>query len=178
MTDTTLRGHYAGFITRLIAFLLDVAIIAVVGSITVSVTAYLLSLVGFDVSGCATLESTNTVSIWLCTIFLLLAPFLGVTFTVIYILLFWTLVGQTPGKAIMGVRIVRLDGEHMNLWTSIRRLIGYALSLALFGLGFVWMLADDRRQDWADKLAQTCVIYSWDARFTDNNFLQRMIGRA
>jgi uncharacterized RDD family membrane protein YckC len=178
MNETSLRGHYAGFVTRLLAFLLDAAILFIVGSVTVLISTYLLSLVGFDVSQCATHVTTNTIYGWLCAFSLFIAPFLGGVFAVAYVLIFWTLAGQTPGKAIMGVRIVRLDGQHMSLWNSIRRLIGYAISLAVLGVGFLWMLADDQRQGWHDKLAQTCVVYSWDARYTDNNLLRRMFGRA
>jgi hypothetical protein len=43
------------------------------------------------------------------------------------------------------------------------RWLGYQLCLATLGIGFLWVLVDDRRMGWHDKLARTCVIYSWKA---------------
>ena len=53
----------------------------------------------------------------------------------------------------------------IDLFLSERtRLLTYGLSLAAVGIGFLFILSDDRRQGWHDKIAGTCVIYSWKAR--------------
>jgi uncharacterized RDD family membrane protein YckC len=44
----------------------------------------------------------------------------------------------------------------------------------LFFLGFLWILIDNRRQGWHDKMAGTCVIYNWPAR-PDENFLRKRL---
>jgi uncharacterized RDD family membrane protein YckC len=70
----------------------------------------------------------------------------------------------------MGVRVVRLDGHSMGIRRSIVRYIGYFISLFSLTLGFLWVLWDDRRQGWQDKLARTCVVYAWEA-VPDERFL-------
>ena len=64
----------------------------------------------------------------------------------------------------------------MNLVTGIRRLLGYLVSTGSLGMGFLWMLIDDRRQGWHDKIAGTCVVYSWEAR-QNEEFLDRVMGK-
>lgn len=67
--------------------------------------------------------------------------------------------GQTPGKAALGIRIVKLNGAQLTAWDAIlRNIIGYYLSGLFFVLGYLWALWDERRQGWHDKLAGTVVI--------------------
>jgi hypothetical protein len=47
---------------------------------------------------------------------------------------------------------------------AVIRFVGYFASLATVGLGFLWVLIDDRRQGLHDKMARTVVVYSWEAR--------------
>jgi uncharacterized RDD family membrane protein YckC len=69
--------------------------------------------------------------------------------------------GQTAGMRILGIYIVRVDGRPFTLrLAAVRHLIGYPLSMALFFLGFLWMLWDPRQQGWHDKLAHTIVVVS------------------
>jgi uncharacterized RDD family membrane protein YckC len=83
-----------------------------------------------------------------------------VVFLQVYWILFWMLAGQTPGKRLMGLRIIRVDGGRVTIGACIRRLIGYYLSAFLM-LGFIWVLFDSRRQGFHDKLAGTLVLYAW-----------------
>jgi uncharacterized RDD family membrane protein YckC len=67
--------------------------------------------------------------------------------------------GQTPGKAALGIRIVKLDGTRLTALDAIlRNVIGYAISAFFLLLGYLWILVDSRRQGWHDKLARTVVI--------------------
>ena len=81
-----------------------------------------------------------------------------------YWLIFWTVTGQTIGKRIMGVRVVRMDGQRMKVGNSVRRILMYFVSMVPFFLGFLWILINDERRGWHDKVANTCVIYAWNAR--------------
>lgn len=75
------------------------------------------------------------------------------------IALFWHLYQATPGKLLLGCRIVDArSGGHPQAWQILVRLLGYALSAAPAGLGFFWMIWDRRRQGWHDKLARTLVV--------------------
>lgn len=67
--------------------------------------------------------------------------------------------GQSFGKRLMGLRVVRTDGQPPTYQTAIlRHLVGYPLSFLALGLGLLWMFWDTRQQCWHDKLAKTVVI--------------------
>jgi uncharacterized RDD family membrane protein YckC len=159
-----LQGHYAGFVSRLVATLVDLAIIAVANVAMAWATIELMAYVGIDLRNCPDLDSDATIVAILCHGVLAVAVLIGAWGPAVYALFFWSTTGQTPGKAVMGVRVVRLDGKPMGFWTAVRRVAGYGLSLAAVGIGFLFILSDDRRQGWHDKIAGTCVIYSWKAR--------------
>ncbi len=165
-----LRGQYAGFVSRLVAYLIDRGIILGVIAIMTAVTAYLFQLVGLDVVTCTPglyFEGIVCASVKLLTLFFVLA------FAPIYTITFWTLAGQTPGKYLLGLRIYRMDGEHLTLRRSIRRYVGYLLSFLAFGLGFLWITIDDQRQGFHDMFADTCVVYAWDA-FQNQRLINRL----
>ncbi|MBI4389586.1 MAG: RDD family protein [Nitrospinae bacterium] len=66
--------------------------------------------------------------------------------------------GQTPGKKLLGVRVVRVDGEPMDYKTAFNRFAGYSVSGSVFFLGFIWALFDRNQQTWHDKMAHTIVV--------------------
>jgi uncharacterized RDD family membrane protein YckC len=71
----------------------------------------------------------------------------------------WWLFQGTPGKLLLGCRIVDArDGGRPRLWQVLVRLLGYGLSALPLGLGFLWMIWDKRHQAWHDKLARTLVV--------------------
>jgi uncharacterized RDD family membrane protein YckC len=82
----------------------------------------------------------------------------------LYFVLFWAAVGQTPGMGLLGIKIVRPNGKPPSFWRSLARYFGYILSLICLGLGFIWILFDAKRQGWFDKIAGTYVVYSREAR--------------
>lgn len=89
------------------------------------------------------------------------------------ITLLWWLFQGTPGKLLLGMRIVDArDGGPLRLWQVLARLLGYALSALPLGLGFIWMLRDKRRQGWHDKLARTVVVEDDESRLS----LQQLTG--
>ncbi len=70
----------------------------------------------------------------------------------------WTHGGQTIGYKAMGLRVVRLrDGGPIGWGQALGRFLSYIIS-GIFGLGYIWILFDGRRQGWHDKLAGTVVI--------------------
>jgi uncharacterized RDD family membrane protein YckC len=80
------------------------------------------------------------------------------------VLLSWLIFQGTPGKLLSGCRIVDAEsGGRARPFQLVLRLIGYAISLAPAGLGFLWMLWDRRGQGWHDKLARTQVVEDDDA---------------
>lgn len=77
------------------------------------------------------------------------------------IVLFWRFRGGTPGKMAIGAQIVDAEtlGPPSNLQLVIRYL-GYFVSTLVFGIGFLWIIWDGRKQGWHDKLGRTVVIKS------------------
>ena len=66
--------------------------------------------------------------------------------------------GRTPGKWLLNIRIVRLDGKPLGYWVSFERFGGYAASLFTGFEGFLRILWDPNRQGLEDKLAETVVV--------------------
>ena len=66
--------------------------------------------------------------------------------------------GRTPGKRVMGLRVVRLTGEPLGLFRSFERAGGYAAGFATGLLGFARVWWDPNRQAIHDKIAETVVV--------------------
>ena len=166
----SLRGHPAGFVTRYIAFLLDVLVVAIASLLFITVARVTLDFFGINTLLASAADSRDvagqTVVLsgamrWLLTV---AGGFL--TFGV-YSIAAWLLVGKTVGKALMGLRVLGQDGRRLTFSQALIRALSYYVSgLALF-IGFLWVLVDDRRQTWHDKLARTIVVYEWDAQYEE-----------
>jgi uncharacterized RDD family membrane protein YckC len=173
----SLQGYYAGFTSRAVAILIDIAIISLVSAVVIGAMS-----VFFD------LPSVQRFIRWLNSVLpgsdqiffaLTSARFAGlfyVVFLYLYFVFFFSTTGQTVGKAIMGLRVVTTDGRRMGVRRSFIRTLAYTLSLMPLGLGFLWVLGEDRRKAWHDKIAHTYVLYVWDARY-EENFLRNAVYR-
>jgi uncharacterized RDD family membrane protein YckC len=72
--------------------------------------------------------------------------------------LMWKLKGTTIGGLVCGIKVVRRDGAEINWDTAIVRALGCFLSMVVAGLGFLWIVFDEDRQAWHDKIAGTLVV--------------------
>jgi uncharacterized RDD family membrane protein YckC len=70
----------------------------------------------------------------------------------------WKLKGTTIGGIVCGLKVVRRDGTELNWDTAIVRALGCFLSMVVGGLGFLWIVFDEDRQAWHDKIAGTLVV--------------------
>jgi uncharacterized RDD family membrane protein YckC len=87
---------------------------------------------------------------WLITILLILTNFV--------ILPFFS--GQSIGKMLTGLRIVKIDGNVPSFAALlVRHLIGYPLSFLIFGLGFLVPVLNQKGRALHDFLAGTVVVY-------------------
>jgi len=162
----SLRGFYAGFVTRSIAFAIDLILIAVTQITILFLVRLLLDFFGLDQLARAIFEPTETtnVSVFI-TITRWVIAFIGSGFLfALYSISMWLLVDKTLGQALLGLRVLRTDGRPLTLGPAIRRVLGYYISFLALFLGFLWVLVDDRRQGWHDKIADTIVVYDWEAR--------------
>jgi uncharacterized RDD family membrane protein YckC len=138
---------YAGFVTRAIAFAVDVALIDLAAVIVAIV-------VGLGVSAFNLPDVVVTITIVVGGV-AYLAWFVG------YFAMFWSTTGQTPGARLMGVRVVCASGgEPVHLRGAIVRLAGMALAALPLFAGFLLILVDDRRRGLQDRLARTVVVYA------------------
>lgn len=114
--------------TRFVALLIDGIILGIIGGL----------LVGFsrDVGG-------------------------GLSF-VIGLIYYWYFLsrqnGQTPGKNVMKIRVVKVDGSPLSDTDAILRYIGYLINSAVFGLGWIWAFFDSNQQGLHDKIVNTYVV--------------------
>ena len=67
--------------------------------------------------------------------------------------------GTTPGKRLLGMRVVQENGTPAGFFTMlIREWPGKFISAAVLSMGFLWILLDRDNQGWHDKLASTYVV--------------------
>lgn len=76
-----------------------------------------------------------------------------------YMTLFVGLMGQTPGKMALRVRVVDAAGRVPGLARAFaREVVGKTVSQVVLFLGFLWIAIDARNQGWHDKIAGTFVV--------------------
>lgn len=137
--------QYVGFWLRTLATLIDTVLIMLL-------TFPLLLMV----YGAAYLDSTDLIEGPLDLLISYVLP-------AIVVVLFWTYRSATPGKMMIGAKIVDADtGERPTIGRLIGRYLGYYLSSLPLGLGFLWIAWDGRKQGWHDKLARTAVVRATD----------------
>lgn len=66
--------------------------------------------------------------------------------------------GQTLGKKVMKIKVIREDGKKLDYKTAVIRYLGYFLSSIPLLLGFLWVIWDEKKQAWHDKIAGTYVV--------------------
>jgi uncharacterized RDD family membrane protein YckC len=70
----------------------------------------------------------------------------------------WKLRGTTIGGIVFGLKVVRRDGRPIDWATAVVRAMSCFLSAVVAGLGFIWIIFDDEKQGWHDKIAGTVVV--------------------
>jgi len=133
--------RYAGFWIRLWATVIDIVLLTLV------TVPLLLSIYGF-----AYLDSQSAIR----------GPMdflIQWVFPAIAAILFWRYGSATPGKMVLGVKIVDArTGGRLSVGQCVGRYFAYLVSMLPLGLGFLWIAFDKRKQAWHDKLAGTVVI--------------------
>jgi uncharacterized RDD family membrane protein YckC len=144
----------AGFFSRLEAFVVDLIILSIVqlgGSAFINAFLKFFRLTGL-VENFKTILENSTFNI-------VVGSALMTLLVIGYYTFFWTLVGYTPGKAILGLKVVRKNGGKLSFGRSLLRFFSYWISMLPLFLGFFWVLWDSKRQGWHDKIAGTQVLY-------------------
>jgi len=72
---------------------------------------------------------------------------------------FWTSKGRTLGMQSWGLQLETADGSVPGTGAATVRFFVAWLSLAAFGLGFLWQLWDPDRLTWHDRLSNTRLVH-------------------
>lgn len=83
-------------------------------------------------------------------------------FWFVYSTFFLTDWGATPGKRLMGVRIVRSDGSPLDWKVSLIRSLFSVISGNFVMLGYIWGFFSKDRRTWHDRIAGTRAVRAQD----------------
>ena len=76
----------------------------------------------------------------------------------IYHWLFTGIKGQTPGKMVLGIKVVDVNGDRPGLGTAaLREIVGKTISTLGLLLGFLFIGISDTKRGWHDEIAGTFV---------------------
>ncbi|BBH67277.1 hypothetical protein ACTI_39620 [Actinoplanes sp. OR16] len=134
-------GEYAGLVSRALAYGADAFFVALLTGGSVTVFAMIASVVGGWAGELGHLISSS---------YLIFLP----SIMAVYCALFWLLAGRTPGMAVLGLRVIRVDGSRIHWFAALVR----ALLLAYFPIGALWLVVNRRHQGLPDLVAGTTVI--------------------
>ncbi len=141
-SHSTIAYHYVGFFARLWASIIDTL------WISLFILVILFSIFGIDYLNMPDSEQGVMGSLlwWLLPAIMTIG--------------FWFFRSASPGKILISAKIVdRKTGKKPDWWQIVARYVAYFISLLPFGFGFLWILWDDHKQGWHDKIASTLVIY-------------------
>ncbi|MBI2019820.1 RDD family protein [Candidatus Daviesbacteria bacterium] len=68
--------------------------------------------------------------------------------------------GATIGKMVMKIKVTKENGSKLTYSNALVRELSKLLSGIVFGLGYLWMIWDSKKQTWHDKIAKTVVVRS------------------
>jgi uncharacterized RDD family membrane protein YckC len=147
--------RYAGLVSRGAARFLDMVLLAVL--VTGSVWMVQEAL-GIDPGRCAPATEWWHVRARVCGFMPYAIPLAGAIIPPVYRVLFLVITGQTPGMAVMGLRLRRSDGRAVGIRQALKRVVTYSFTL---GLGSLLIPVTARRRALHDIVAGTVVVYDW-----------------
>ncbi|MCL1885573.1 MAG: RDD family protein [Dehalococcoidia bacterium] len=144
--------EYAGFWRRFGAFVVDAMLISIV-----------ISMI-FPLGSRFPLNLDDR---WYFIPLVTISNALSVLATLAYSVIFWCWRGQTLGKMLLNIRLLRGDGSDISFGYAMLRYLGYVVCILTLGGGFLWLAFDSRKQGLHDKIAGTVVVKLPDAAASD-----------
>jgi uncharacterized RDD family membrane protein YckC len=123
---------YAGFWIRLVAAILD----TIIFGLPVLLIQFLLAFIGIDA-----------------------LPYFVDIFVIWFIVYLEGVHGGTPGKLILGLRIVDAKGKFIGMPNALLRYVASTLSALILCIGYLMIAFNSRKQGLHDKIAGTYVIW-------------------
>src|SRR5262249_10608742 len=81
--------------------------------------------------------------------------------------------GRTFGMTVVGLRVVRAQGSPYDTRHAILRVLVFPLSIAFFVIAFLPLVVRRDRRALHDLIANSAVVYGWDARGARLRFLAK-----
>jgi uncharacterized RDD family membrane protein YckC len=146
------RGiRYGGFWIRLVARLID-------GTIT-SLIGYVFQIPIYVVAGLSeTSAASAETKIQLLLAVTALAVLLSLAASMFYEAWFLVHRGATPGKLILGLKVIRAHGGQMTWGLAIGRFFAQILSSLTLNIGFLMAAWDDEKRTLHDRICDTRVV--------------------
>jgi uncharacterized RDD family membrane protein YckC len=160
-------GHYAGGVSRAVGAVLDIGIIF--ASFTATIGG--LDILAGIVIG-RSLDTDRGGTGWVIAL---------VVWGFLYVFLGLAIAGRTPGKGIVGLRVVMSDGSTLSIGRAFLRTLLLPVSAAILGLGLIGILFHKEHRALHDLGAGTAVVYDWGRRIAElpgplSEFLARRAG--
>lgn len=138
----------ATFWQRLGAYLIDMVILAIAGSLLGTIVLA-IPLIVRGATGGIDDPAAGGLAVLIGLLFVVSA--LALQFC--YFGYFWSTRGRSIGMGIMDIRVAGNDGSNLSFVVAgLRGTVGYYISSFVFHLGFLWMLFDPEQETWHDKL--------------------------
>ena len=157
------QGNYAGAVSRLAAFAVDVGASWGIYTLGVVLLNYAVKLV----SGHSYTLTNHQ-----------LAAFIVLTaWEFFYFTYQWAVSGKTLGMAVLGLQVVTPRGGPISGRQAVFRTIGLGITLFLtLGIGFLGIVYQRDRRALNDFIAGTAVVYDWAARAARLRWIARKEG--
>lgn len=134
--------RYAGFWIRVAASIIDTIVILLV------VTPLIFLVYGGDVLA----QGNMSNGFW--------DTMISYVLPAIATIALWVTFGGTPGKRLLGLRIVNQSTLQNLTWaTALLRYLGYFVSMFTLFIGFFWVAFDKKKKGLHDHMASSIVIY-------------------
>ncbi|AYY14639.1 RDD family protein [Actinobacteria bacterium YIM 96077] len=160
-------GHYAGVISRAASAVLDVVIVLVsYTAIAAGIDMLARAITGESLLG----ELSGPAPLLALAVWAFLYTATGLT-----------IAGRTPGKGIVGLRVVAADGSTLSGRRALWRTLALPVSALPAGLGFLGILVQREHRALHDLITNTAVVYDWGDRVAElpgplSAFLARSAG--
>ena len=134
--------RYGGFWIRVVAYIIDAIILAIIGAI-------IITILGVNLSDPNLAQNSRYQS---AQAFDLIVGFL-------YFAGLWTVLGGSLGQRILGMRVVDANtGAPIGFGKAALRALGLYISFLVCFIGVIWVAFDARKQGWMDKIGGTVVV--------------------
>ncbi|MGA1797008.1 MAG: RDD family protein [bacterium] len=138
-----------GFWIRLLAFAIDIFCIGLIE------TVFSWSITLGTITGARLLEMNPETML---DVRQFLTNITGAVIVALYFIYFHARFGQTPGKRLLHLKVIRTDGSPLGFIKAAERFIGYIISLLPLYVGFLMIAFSREKQGLHDLIAGTFVI--------------------